>query len=187
MVNAESPEDASTVMLKEFEKPAVLNTNQRAGYAREYYNTFGGSGRGATINPRVIKTNAGKLNKVDSGRGSIFDAFTSMKNSAKDYATANTASDVISQKDNGGLSGAITKIIQLLEAITGNTASTSSKLDMLENLKKANVFKGGDTTNVITNTNNNKTSAGSKDILTQGSGTKVSRNQRLAEKIAQGI
>lgn len=187
MLAASSPEEASTIMLKEFEKPAVLNTNTRAGYAKQYFNTLASNTAygGTTIKPRIVKRN----NTKDTVYGGPeINSINPTLNAVKEYDTANSASKYISNTSNNNISKAINMIISLLEAITGNTASTSSKLDMLENLKRSNIVKGGDTTNnIITNNDNSKSSSNPRDILNQGSGTKVSRNQKLAERIAQGI
>ena len=185
MLSASSPEEASTIMLKEFEKPAVLNTNTRAGYARQYFDTLtANNGQGGTsIKPRIIKR---KANKTTAYGGPAIEYTDSTLRAVSDYNTANIANKYINSTSDGNMTKAVNMIISLLEAITGNTASTSSKLDMLENLKKSNVVKGGDTINNITNTDNSKSSSNPRDILATGSGTKVSRNQRLAEKIALG-
>lgn len=189
MLQASTPEEASTIMLTEFEKPAKLNTNTRANYAKQYYEKYASkSGMGgAKIKPRIIKND--KMENV-GGPGSIIDSVKSAFNSNKEYITANIASKFIDRTNDTGITKAINMIISLLEEITGNTASTSTKLDMLQNIKSTNITLGGNTPN--NNTANNNGSKQSSDIgriLTGGQPSKSgpSRNQKIAERIAQGV
>ena len=186
MINASSPEEASTIMLDEFERPAVKNTTTRAGYAKQYYNLYAGKGGigGARIKPRIIGTDTFKR----SVGGPTTVGSTNYSNDVFNaYSTASSASKYINDTSNNNLTKAITMIIDLLREITGNTASTSSKLDMLENIKSGKVnIDGSKTINNITN-NTNKSGSSASKVLDNSSGNKISRNQRIAEKIAQGI
>jgi hypothetical protein len=187
MLGAASPEEVSTIMLKEFERPAVLNTATRAGYAKQYYDTLSNQNKnvgGAKIKPRHIKDYEEELEAIG---GPIINSINPTSGATKEYNEASTADKFISNINNNAMTKAINMIISLLEAITGNTASTSSKLDLLENLKQSNVYKGGDTTNIINGSDSGKLNKGTQTTQNIESGRKVSRNQKLAERIALGI
>ena len=186
MLNASSAEEAAEIMLKEFERPAVLNIATRAGYAKQYYDTLASQNMGASINKRNHNVSKYTDNTDDIG-GPVIDSLNYTASAMKEYTSANNANKYISSAGNNAMEKAINTIIGLLEAITGNTASTSNKLDLLENLKKSNIVKGGDTTNNIITNNGNSKSSSNTDILSQNTGKKVSRNQKLAERIALGM
>ena len=185
MCNARNAEEAAAIMLKEFERPAVLNTSTRMSYAKQYYDLYandGGTG-GATISKRrtgydIPKTHVGG---PDTSIDSI--NYTS-KDSSASYTTATNASKYIETSGDGKLMKAVNIIIGLLESITSNTGSASSKLDLLSELKKSSVSVGGNTTNYVTN-NNQTTSTG--NAVGPNGEKKISRNQKLAEKIALGV
>jgi hypothetical protein len=182
---ASSPEIASEIMLKEFEKPAVLNTATRAGYAKQFYDNFTGTNANATINQRSTNARMARDKQNNAYGGPVIDSINYTRNAVKAYNNANNANKYISSTNSNSMEKAINVIINLLEAITGNTASTSNKLDMLENLKKSNIVKGGDTTNNIIS-NSGKNAGSATDLLDPKSGKKVSRNQKIAERIALG-
>jgi hypothetical protein len=187
MASSTSPEDVSTIMLKEFEKPAVLNTGTRASYARQYYNMYAGKTAPTSGNASVkhVNTPANTITmSAKGGRGPTIESTNTFNGVTKDYNTASTASNYINNSN--GITKAINMIISLLEAITGNTASTSSKLDMLERLKSSNITNvGGNTTNYVTNTNNgDRVTSSSQSSNKTPSGP--SRNRKIAELIAQG-
>jgi hypothetical protein len=188
MTSASSPEEASTIMLKEFERPAVLNTNARAGYAKQYYDLYagkGGRGNGAHIKPRIVKT--GIINNMRGGRGPVINTANNWSGGATaDYQTARSATKYIDSLNGSNMTNAINMIITLLEAITGNTALASSKLDLLQNIKGSNVVVGGNTHNYISNGTSNPTNSNNQ-IVNTGFSKTTSRNQKIAEKIASGM
>jgi hypothetical protein len=186
MLAAKTPEEASTIMLTEFERPANTNSHisRRANYAKQYYNQFAGTAVGGpktTINPRIIKRD---VLKNISGPSMSIDS-TIDTSYTRDYTTAANASRYMNNSNNFNMSRAVNVIISLLEAITGNTADASNKLKLLENLKGSNVNIGGNTNNYVTNSSSPTSASSSNNV--NSSINKVSRNQIMAEKIAAGI
>jgi hypothetical protein len=147
----------------------------------------GGSGsRKPSIRPKYIGRNKPTISRPSTVRSlnispNVLDGYD-MTNA---YISATRATNYITTSDGGNLDKAFDRIIELLESITGNTATASDKLDYLKNIRQGKA--GGN--NILVNSSNTQPSVNvsSGDIINGSkSSTSVSRNRLLAQRIAVG-
>ena len=193
MVSATTPEEASTPMLVEFEKPASLNTTTRAKYAQSYYNQFAGTGGDNSIYTSGLfdediyddgfTYSTNKIDKFATNNNKPIYSTTSAINELKESisnigANAGGGSEIPERVYN-----LLDKVVSVLNDISDNTKSTSENVDKLN--KKENPEQTSSNTTVVNATN--KTNNAMYDVANKRREAKKNQNYSNAQLIASGV
>ena len=175
--------------------PAISRTMSKyLDYGLTASANTGGSGRGIRNsvggygNANISNRNRRRINKATTNaRKSItggFGASISTNDLLSSTSNSNNISNYIKTTPDNSTEEILINALEILSAIAVNTGTTSSKLDLLNNLKGNSSITTGGTNNIVV-TGNNENPAKNFNANTTSLGN-VSKNEATARAIAKG-